>query len=81
MNKKNMIRPSLRTLGRKALPKGWNENGEFRCHAPKSYRHDRVRSVRHRENHHLSNHLANNRSLEDFEPLCIAKRDADWLYF
>ena len=74
-------RPSLRALGRKAVAKkGWHENCEYSGHAPANYRRDRVRMVRHRENHHLRNHLTNV-SFEDFEPLCLAKRDADWLYF
>jgi hypothetical protein len=36
--------------------------------------------ARQKENHHLRNAVAS-QNLEWFEPLRIAKRDADWLYF
>ena len=79
MHKKK--RPSLRTLGRKALPKGWHENCEKSCHAPAEYRRHRMRSAIRKEKQDMANYFANNGSFENFEPLHIAKRDADWFWF
>lgn len=80
MNTKK-TRNSLRVLGRNAVTKkGWNESRGSTIHAPASYRRDRVKSARHKENHHLRNAFVSE-NLEDFEPLYVAKRDADWLYF
>ena len=64
------------------MPKHWNEShdADYRRHAPASFRRDRVRSVRTKENHHLRTAITND-TLETYEPLYLAKRDADWLYF
>jgi hypothetical protein len=71
---------SVRFFTRKDVKKNWNENGEKHQHAPKAYRHNLVRRARRKEKHNLANAVANN-NLDNYEPLCVAKRDADWLYF
>jgi hypothetical protein len=71
---------SVRFFVRKDVKKNWNENGERNQHAPKAYRHNLVRTARCKENHHLANAIANN-NLDNYEPLCVAKHDADWYWF
>ena len=78
---KSKMRPSLRTLGRHRIPKRWHERCESSEHAPASHRRTLVRQARQRENHHLRHWRANDLSFEDFEPLGIAKRNADEHYF
>jgi hypothetical protein len=85
MNIIKETRVSLKTIGRKDIPKGWHENRSSRyqrpgaINAPANYRRSLVLLARHKENHHLANHIANN--LESYEPLHIAKRDVNWLWF
>jgi len=71
-----------RHFRRSEMPKHWKEShGCFSGrHAPANYRRSRVRLARIKENHHLRAALTNNK-LDNYEPLNIAKRDADWLYF
>ncbi len=78
---KSAIRPSLRTLGRHRLPKRWHECCETSEHAPASHRRTLVRGVRRRENHHLRSWRTGGLPFEDFEPLGVAKRNADENYF
>lgn len=64
------------------MPRHWKEARGYQSgrHAPSDYRRSRVRMARLKENHHLRNSVANG-TLETYEPLRVAKRDADWLYF
>lgn len=77
----NLLKSS-RHFRRVEMPNHWKESHGFFSgrHAPAGYRRDRVRLARIKENHHLRSALAND-ELENYEPLNIAKRDADWLYF
>ena len=81
MNIQKKTRVSLKTVGRRGIPKGWQENRPWGgCHAPVAYRRARVRTARRRENNNLRNHLANN-ALDTYELLYIAQRDVDYLWF
>lgn len=74
-------RPTLRTLGRKRLPKHWKENGwpTGDRTAPPAFRRRRTRVIRHIENLHLANCIANDK-LETYEPIGLTRRDALHLY-
>ena len=79
---KILSRQSVKTLGRKAVCKlGWHENRSWGSrHAPAEYRRNRVRSARTKENHCLRRHVQLG-EFENYEPLNVAHRDADWLFF